>query len=698
MANPLNKAKEDKLLPPEQRKAFREARRDFDGKDILAGQVTTVPGVSYRGIEARRSDLKIPESQTIAHGYARTGRPLKEQREFTKKYFRSILDAQKKQPKPMLKNEHNPMDLWQSFKDEKTKTVGYNHPVHGMVSINQHPETKQFQLKHNENHIGSFATPKEAILYLPKYIKSFVTDTAPHGPSWKKQKSELQKTYPPSPQPSTPVYRSPASNTPGINPQAAKEMERGANWSTGQTLSNIKENFRNIPTQFGMNPVWGKGEKSDKPFHGYNKNKHSKTGGLKDSYRKKINREEGSNLKRPVTGKVKPGSKAAKRRKSFCARMSGVKGPTSKEGKLTPKGAALKRWKCSKSELIKSDNYFRYQLQEFKKSKSAFEKPHFIFSAENPVTEPQLKMSTDEVLSHLRQMGEHAEKIQGVYGKPEQSIFIHQPKNLEKLHEFAKKLGQESAIHSTDGKHEMHYYNGLNAGKIRHGLGTQTFSEKPEDYYSTMLDPSGKEIHFSHNFDWDDKNLSDSLKKNRSQTRLIHYSTQPNLKEIDPKFMGSGLGSQGAESKHSRPDVERSYFYREGSEPEDIVTQKAKFKYSAQLEPHHTIYDIGVDPENIKQRLELEAQNRQINPGVVSNDEYLQAVKDAGYHGFFNSQSGLPDAVALFHKHPVTQITEKSQNYFYKKINLLRKNDQDHPKEYESILKQSKITKKSKTA
>ena len=83
-----------------------------------------------------------------------------------------------------------------------------------------------------------------------------------------------------------------------------------------------------------------------KPFLGYNEKKHSKTGGLNDKYRKKVNRETGINLKRPVTGKVKPGSKAAKRRKSFCARMSGVKGPTSKDGKLTPKGAALKRWKC----------------------------------------------------------------------------------------------------------------------------------------------------------------------------------------------------------------------------------------------------------------------------------------------------------------------------------------------------------------
>jgi len=83
-----------------------------------------------------------------------------------------------------------------------------------------------------------------------------------------------------------------------------------------------------------------------KPFKGYNKKKHAKTGGLNEKERKRINREEGRNLKKPVTGKVKAGSKDAKRRKSFCARMSGVKGPTSEKGKLTPKGAALKRWKC----------------------------------------------------------------------------------------------------------------------------------------------------------------------------------------------------------------------------------------------------------------------------------------------------------------------------------------------------------------
>lgn len=85
-------------------------------------------------------------------------------------------------------------------------------------------------------------------------------------------------------------------------------------------------------------------KKDKKPFHGYNPKKHAKTGGLNDKYREKYNRETGSDLKRP--SKDKDNS----RHKSFCARMKGVKGPTSKDGKLTPKGAALKRWNCSKAE------------------------------------------------------------------------------------------------------------------------------------------------------------------------------------------------------------------------------------------------------------------------------------------------------------------------------------------------------------
>lgn len=64
------------------------------------------------------------------------------------------------------------------------------------------------------------------------------------------------------------------------------------------------------------------------------------------SYRKQ---NPGSKLKMAVTtkpSKLKPGSKDANRRKSFCARMSGVKGPMKKDGKPTRKALALRKWNC----------------------------------------------------------------------------------------------------------------------------------------------------------------------------------------------------------------------------------------------------------------------------------------------------------------------------------------------------------------
>jgi len=53
------------------------------------------------------------------------------------------------------------------------------------------------------------------------------------------------------------------------------------------------------------------------------------------AYRRK---NPGSKLKTAVTGKVKRGSKSAKRRKSFCARSRGWSGERGK--------AARSRWKC----------------------------------------------------------------------------------------------------------------------------------------------------------------------------------------------------------------------------------------------------------------------------------------------------------------------------------------------------------------
>jgi len=76
----------------------------------------------------------------------------------------------------------------------------------------------------------------------------------------------------------------------------------------------------------------------------------SSTGGLTQKGRDHYNSQSGGNLKAPVTtppSKLKAGSKAANRRKSFCARMSGMEGSMKKpNGEPSRKALALRKWNC----------------------------------------------------------------------------------------------------------------------------------------------------------------------------------------------------------------------------------------------------------------------------------------------------------------------------------------------------------------
>ena len=66
----------------------------------------------------------------------------------------------------------------------------------------------------------------------------------------------------------------------------------------------------------------------------------SQGAGLTAKGRAKYNAATGSNLKAPQP-------EGGPRKKSFCARMSGMPGPMKDEnGKPTRKAASLKRWKC----------------------------------------------------------------------------------------------------------------------------------------------------------------------------------------------------------------------------------------------------------------------------------------------------------------------------------------------------------------
>ena len=89
-----------------------------------------------------------------------------------------------------------------------------------------------------------------------------------------------------------------------------------------------------MPRKKGVSLSVGRGEKSKK-------------GGLTAKRRAKYNRATGSNLKAPVTKKKNLTPKEKARRKSFCARMKGVKGPLKdSKGRPTRKALALRRWRC----------------------------------------------------------------------------------------------------------------------------------------------------------------------------------------------------------------------------------------------------------------------------------------------------------------------------------------------------------------
>ena len=71
----------------------------------------------------------------------------------------------------------------------------------------------------------------------------------------------------------------------------------------------------------------------------------SPKGGLTAAGRAYFKRKTGANLKPPAPNPKTKKDKA--RKKSFCARMAGVKGPMKdSKGRPTRKALALKRWKC----------------------------------------------------------------------------------------------------------------------------------------------------------------------------------------------------------------------------------------------------------------------------------------------------------------------------------------------------------------
>ncbi|MGH7240776.1 MAG: DUF3293 domain-containing protein, partial [Candidatus Saccharimonadales bacterium] len=135
------------------------------------------------------------------------------------------------------------------------------------------------------------------------------------------------------------------------------------------------------------------------------------------------------------------------------------------------------------------------------------------------------------------------------------------------------------------------------------------------------------------------------IRKDEDQPEtLVHYGKVAGLDSIDPFHMGTG--APAAEYRRGKPEIARSYFYREtggNHEAEPLVTQGAVSRYRIKLHPSDKLYDLGSDPEGLVQSAVKE------NQGAWNSDRIWGKIKESGYHGLYNSGSALPNVVALFY-------------------------------------------------
>jgi len=129
--------------------------------------------------------------------------------------------------------------------------------------------------------------------------------------------------------------------------------------------------------------------------------------------------------------------------------------------------------------------------------------PHLIFSVENPRYEViQKGINHKQALKWLKDLGEYVIDSDGKYGLEEPSIIISNPKHKESILKLARDAGQESVIYSDGKNHKMIYLNGPQAGQMVSGEGTVFHDKKPNDNYTHFKDQHGKDIYFTHNFNF----------------------------------------------------------------------------------------------------------------------------------------------------------------------------------------------------
>ena len=180
--------------------------------------------------------------------------------------------------------------------------------------------------------------------------------------------------------------------------------------------------------------------------------------------------------------------------------------------------------------------------------------------------------------------------------------------------------------------------------------------------------------YYKRRFGWgteDPNDRGEDVEPPKKYIDAVHYSDNPNLTELDPKFHGQNMHNEANGQPMNRPDIHRkmaypdywhdeTYLGRDDS-PEFREKGAERFgarstKYTAKIDSS-TIYDMIKDPDHVKDsaRAELEAASKEkygvkMPPSQQEVDAYaIHKLKDMGYSG----RTDIHGLLAMWDKVPV---------------------------------------------
>ncbi len=126
-----------------------------------------------------------------------------------------------------------------------------------------------------------------------------------------------------------------------------------------------------------------------------------------------------------------------------------------------------------------------------------------ILSAENPRF-PSEMQGEPALKAELDRLGLDYEVTKGRYGAPERSFIVNNP-DLPVVLNLARRLGQESVAYSENGRHQLHFVNGPQAGMATNPSEKhQWYDQEPQDNYTAVPSPNGEPLgYFTWNIDFD---------------------------------------------------------------------------------------------------------------------------------------------------------------------------------------------------